>query len=322
MALPSAAARLARSLPLDALRGFEAAARLASFTAAADELSLTQSAVSKQVKALEDTIGRPLFERGPRGLALTAEGRVLLDALQPLLRGFEAALAPLAGGGARRTVSISVTPSFGSLWLAPRLPELQRREPTVDLYIDASEATRALDRDGLQLAIRQARDDEAAAGWTPLLRERVMLVAAPALAAAVRCPADIAALPLLVFRHAVERHPWMSWPHWLARLGLPPSPTQPLVHFSQYEPLLKAAIEGAGLALGRTPLVAPALHDGRLQVVLPEFRLDGLRYHLVVAAQAAARPEVQRIADWFGDALAEHDAGRLAQTPRNPASAG
>lgn len=308
MAPPSAAARLARALSLDALRGFESAARLESFTAAADELSLTQSAVSKQVKALEDAVGKPLFQRSPRGLLLTPEGRVLLEAVQPLLRGFEAALAPLAGG-TRRTVSISVTPSFGSLWLALRLPELQRREPFVDLHIDASEAARPLDREGFHLAVRQARDDEAAAGWTPLLRERVMLVAAPALAAAVHRPDDIATLPLLVFRHAVERHPWMSWSHWLAELGLPPSPRQPVVHFSQYEPLLKAAQEGAGLAIGRTPLIDPALHDGRLQVVLPAHQLDGLRYHLVVADGARGRPEVQRVADWLVSSLAEEDAG-------------
>lgn len=305
-AFDAAAARVLRSLSLDALRGFDAAARRASFTAAADELCLTQSAVSKQVKALEQVLGKPLFVRGPRGLALTDEGQALHQAVSPVLRTLEQALGALAGA-VRRTVSVSVTPSFASLWLAPRLAAYQRAAPDIDVRIDASEQPRQLAREGIDLALRQAAPGRAEPGSRPLLQEWVRPLAAPALAARVHVPADLARLPLLVFRHAVERHPAMSWSHWFDRLGLAPSRTQPLIHFSQYEHLLKAAAEGAGIALGRRPLVDPLLREGRLAPLLPgraDLAQPGLVHHLLVAPSAAARVEVAAFVAWLEAELA------------------
>lgn len=298
-----AAARLLRTLSLDALRGFEAAARRLNFTLAADELCLTQSAVSKQIKALEETIGQTLFVRGARGLSLTPEGRVLYSGVAPALQQLAQALEPLVDRQ-RHNVSITVTPSFASLWLAPRLAGFLREQPAIDVRVDAAESNLALEREGFDLAVRlAASDDEVAPSGEALTRERLMLVAAPSLAARVRDASDLLRVPLLVFRHAVQRHPWMSWPHWFGQLGIAPRSDQPVLQFSQYEHVVKAAVEGAGVAIGRAPLVWPGLRSGQLQVVLPEVQADGLDWTLLVAARSRDRPPVQAFAAWIRENL-------------------
>lgn len=298
-----AAARLLRTLSLDALRGFEAAARRLNFTLAAEELCLTQSAVSKQIKALEEAIGQTLFVRGARGLALTREGRLLYGGVAPALQQLAQALEPLVDCQ-RHGVAITVTPSFASLWLAPRLAEFLREHPAIDVRVDAAESNLALEREGFDLAVRLAAADEA--GQTPadvLTRERLMLVAAPAIAARVHQAQDLLHVPLLVFRHAVQRHPWMSWTHWFGQLGVAPRSDQQVLQFSQYEHLIKAAVEGAGVAIGRAPLVWPALRSGQLQVVLPEVQADGLEWVLRVCARSRERPPVQAFAEWIRASL-------------------
>lgn len=299
----TAATRLLRTLSLDALRGFEAAARQLSFTVAAEELCLTQSAVSKQVKTLEEAIGKPLFVRGPRSLSLTSDGRRLYEGTRDVLRQLEQTLDQLVASE-RKTVAVTVTPSFASLWLAPKLAAFRQRQPSIDIRVDASETNVALEREGFDLAVRLARPGHANSSWRRLMQERVMLVAAPALAARVGSPADLPKLPLLVFHHPVERFPWMSWSHWYERLGLTPTAAQPVFQFSQYEHVVKSAIEGGGVAIGRTPLVLPQLRAGMLQVVAPEAQADGLAYHLVMSERSENRPEVLCFADWIERELA------------------
>lgn len=304
----TAAARLLRTVSLDALRGFEAAARHLSFTAAADALGLTQSAVSKQVKSLEDAFGKALFTRGPRGLALTAHGHLLHVAVRDTLARLEGALQQLVQAD-RQAVSVSVTPSFASLWLVPRLAAYAAQAPAVDIRVDAAEAPVSLERTGIDLAVRLSPPAAAAAGWKLLAHERLLLVAAPAIAQRLRTPIDLTRQALLVFQHTTAQHPWMSWRHWYDHLGLTQAATQPVFEFSQYEHLLKAAAEGLGVAIGRTPLVLPLLRRGQLEVVLPELQAQGLAYYLVTSADAAARPEVQAFAAWVERELAAEALG-------------
>lgn len=301
----SAAARLLRTLSLDALRGFEAAARLGSFTAAAEALSLTQSAVSKQVKLLEDALGQALFVRGARGLKLTAEGRVLQAGTLAALQQLEATLLRIVPGQRQKLV-VSVTPSFAALWLLPRLPAFHALAPHVDLQVDAVEDSRVLERDGVDLAIRLSTANQAEAGWQLLMRERLILVAAPAVASRIRTPADLAQVPRLVHNHAIERHAGMGWRHWLDRLGLSASTPQPVFQFTQYELALKAAVQGLGVAIGRLPLVQQALEDGSLQQVLADEMsgsCEGLGCYLVLSPQAAERADVLAFAEWIGNTL-------------------
>ncbi|SDN89622.1 LysR substrate-binding domain-containing protein [Polaromonas sp. JS666] len=291
-----------RAMSLDAIRGFESAARHLSFTAAAEELCITQSAVSKQVKSLEDALGAPLFLRGGKGLSLTPQGRELYEAARASLSQLASAVDRLLAVD-RASVAVTTTPSFAALWLAPKLAKFQQLEPAIDVRVDASEARVNLEREGLDLAVRlypvQPGDES-----LPLLQEQALLVAAPAVAARIHSPADIAHIPLLVYYDPATRFPWMSWPDWYERLGLKQSAQQPCLYFSQYEHVVNAAVQGGGIAIGRTPLVLPLLRGGQLTVVLPGQTVDGLGYRIITSAHSADRPAVQKFRAWLERELA------------------
>jgi len=326
---PDPAATLLRNLSLDALRGFESAARHLSFTAAAEELSLTQSAVSKQVKALEEALRQDLFVRGARGLRLTGAGALLLEGVGDALGRLASAVAGLqrADGAVRARLAVTTSPSFASLWLVPRLAGFQALHPEVDVHIDSSQQNLPLARADVDVAIRLTRAEDLpsdADAARPLLRQRAMLVAAPEVAARVRTAADLAGQTLLVFSLPGERFAQLSWARWHERLGLAPSAAQPRFHFSQYDDLLRACAQGMGVAIGLTPLVLPRLRDGELAVVLPAHAVDGPFYRLLVAPQRAARPEVRAFCDWLQRALDDDAPCRpvAGSTPAAPRTAG
>ena len=141
-------------------------------------------------------------------------------------------------------------------------------------------------------------------GPPPLLQEQALLVAAPAVAARIQAATDILTTPLLVYYDPASRFPWMSWPDWYERLGLKQSAQQPCLYFSQYEHVLTAAVQAAGIAIGRTPLVLPLLRSGQLTVVLPGETVAGLGYRIVTSAHSAERPAVQKFRAWLERELA------------------
>jgi LysR family transcriptional regulator, glycine cleavage system transcriptional activator len=292
-----------RDMSLDAIRGFESAARHLSFTAAAEELFITQSAVSKQVKSLEDALGAALFLRGGKGLSLTPKGRELYEAARAALGQLASAVNRLLAVD-RESIAVTSTPSFAALWLAPKLAKFQLLEPAIDVRVDASEARVNLEREGMDLAVRLSAWVPGSEGPPPLLQEQALLVAAPAVAARITTDADILGTPLLVYYDPATRFSWMSWTAWYERLGLKQSAQQPCLYFSQYEHVLTAAVQGAGLAIGRTPLVLPLLRNGQLKVVLPGHTVTGLGYRILSSAHSAERPAVQKFRDWLERELA------------------
>ncbi|MGZ9032991.1 MAG: LysR family transcriptional regulator, partial [Rhodospirillales bacterium] len=188
---------MARRLPpLNALRAFEAAARHLSFTRAADELNVTQAAVSHQVKTLEEQIGLPLFRRLSRGLMLTDEGQTLFPAVRHAFDTVAEAVDRLharTGGGA---LTVSVLPSFAVKWLVPRMSRFQERHPDIDLRITAADRLVDFARDGVDGAVRFG-----AGAWPELsadfvVDEFVIPVCAPALATHLEVPADLARMTL------------------------------------------------------------------------------------------------------------------------------
>jgi LysR family glycine cleavage system transcriptional activator len=143
-----------RPIALSGLRGFEAAARLLSFTLAADELGLTQSAVSRQVKGVEEQVGRALFRRGVRSLQLTDAGERLYRAVHAGLLEVDRGVEEIRGHRRRRRISLTTAASLASLMLVPRLPDFSRLHPGIDIRIDASDVVRDLEADGIDIAIR------------------------------------------------------------------------------------------------------------------------------------------------------------------------
>lgn len=193
---PKPASRLPN---LDLLKGFEAAARLLSFTRAGEELHLTQSAVSRQMLDLEEQLGTALFHRRHRSLALTEAGQTLYPAAVQVLSTMRATMDRLRALGGRRVLSVTTTHSLAAMWLVPRLIGYRRVAPDVDVRISADARFARLDREDFDVGLRLCRAELAGPGAVRLFGEKVFPVAAPALARKLRAPADLAGEVLLEF---------------------------------------------------------------------------------------------------------------------------
>ncbi len=286
--------------PLELLLAFEASARHLSFTRAAEELFLTQSAVSRQIQALEASLGGKLFERRTRALLLTEGGQRLYRTVQAVLGELQAATQKLRGVQAARTVTVTTMPGFASLWLIPRLNGYLQANPGVDVRISASSELVNLERAGMDLAIRYGAS--AAMGGAPLLfGESVIPVCSPALAAdpsrPLRRPEDLRRHVLLNLDN--PRAAWLDWDIWLyanGAGGLEPAGT---LLFSQYDQLIQAAASGQGVALGRLPIVRRMLREGQLVAPFKRSVPSARGYFLVRSARTGAKPEVAAFADWL-----------------------
>lgn len=293
--------RNAKLPSLDLLRGFEAAARLLSFTRAGEELFLTQSAVSRQIQELESQLGVPLFERRHRSLALTGAGRELYAAAAQVLATMRAATERLRAQAGRRRVSVTTTHSFAALWLVPRLASFMRAHPEVQVRISADTRVQDLEREGLDLAIRHGPASLAGPNAVRLFGEKVFPVCSPKLLrrSPLEKPSDLARHVLLQFDDPDGRHPWLNWKTWLEIERVPDLKPAGSLMFSGYEQIIPAAIAGHGVALGRSPLVRDALAAGDLVAPFRR-RADPARaYYAVLSSSAAERPEVADFVAWL-----------------------
>ena len=295
-----------RRLPsLDFLRGFEASGRLLSFTRAAAELHLTQSALSRQVAAIEDALGVPLFERRHRSLRLTAEGEAFHREIAAHLEGI--ARAAESAGSTRRAPGLTVTTtvSFASLWLIPRLPRFRVERPDVEVYVSAHDRNVDLARGEVDVAIRYVkRNAPLPADALPMFGERMLPVVSPAVArdprTPLRRPADLAKHVLLHLDDPEGRVPWLNWPQWLTSNGAPGLKPAGSLRFTLYDQVVQAAVGGQGVALGRLPLVAEHLREGRLVAPFPK-KYDSERgYVALVAPHAVGRDDVAAFVRWLG----------------------
>lgn len=246
--------------PLQSLLAFEAAARWLNFTRAAEELGTTQSAVSQQIRLLEVDIPALLFRRLPRGVALTAEGEALAEAVRRGLGEIQAAIEALRPGRQRR-IRLATDFGFAAWWLMPRLATLGAAFPEVDLDILTSQRPwrEAGGTDEEDIAILFGAGTWAGRTARLLFPERVTPVRAPSL------PAETTPLNTrLLHLQGPDAHPgWLSWADWFRSQGIAP-PAGTGLAFNNYHLLLQAALEGQGVALGWTPLVDDLLRDGRL----------------------------------------------------------
>ena len=289
---------------LDFLRGFESAGRLLSFTRAAGELHLTQSALSRQVAAIEQALGVALFERRHRSLKLTPEGEAFHREVAAHLQGI--ARAAEAAAGARRAPGLTVTTtvSFASLWLIPRLPRFRAAHPDVEVYVSADDRTVDLASGEVDVAIRYvSRQTKLPGDALPMFGERMLPVVSPAVARDPRTPlkrpADLAGHVLLHLDDPEGRVPWLNWPAWLAANGAPGLRPAGSLRFTLYDQVVQAAVGGQGVALGRLPLIAELLRDGRLVAPFPK-RYDSERgYVALVAPRAREREDVAAFVRWL-----------------------
>ncbi len=294
---------MTRTLPsLDLIRGFEAAARQLSFTRAASELFLTQSAVSRQVQALEEHLGVRLFERRHREIRLTEAGQQLYRSSVEALRLLTDTAERIREKGVGRSVTVTCSIGFASLWLVPRLMDFREQHPDIDIRIDANNRLLDLDRERIEAAVRYCPAKLAPAGARKLFGEEVFPVCSPALLGRagkpLAEPADLRHQVLLHYQAAEKFWPTGAWRVWLETMGLHGLRSAGSLEFNQYDQLINAALEGQGVALGVSPLVRRHIQHGRL-VGLFEQRFASPRgYYLITARYASERPEVHDFNEW------------------------
>ncbi|AQU84706.1 MULTISPECIES: LysR family transcriptional regulator [unclassified Halomonas] len=246
-------------LPLKALRAFEASARHLSFTRAAEELCVTQAAVSHQVKLLESQLRVPLFIRLPRGLMLTQEGELLLPVLESSFDQMAHTLDRLGESRYREVLNVGVVGTFAVGWLLPRLEGFQKKYPFVDLRLSTHNNRADLAAEGLDLAIRFGTGAWHGTAAQPLLPASLSVMCTPVIAARLTTPSDVLGETWLRSYRADE------WTEWLLAAGLPRSfPMTKSIVFDSSIAMVEAAMQGAGVALAPPLMFSRQLNSGAL----------------------------------------------------------
>ena len=282
--------------PLSALRAFEAAARCGSFKQAAIDLAVTPTAISHQIRSLEDHTGLVLFERRTRRVMLTEAGQLLYPVLREGFDSFAAALDRLRKTKSRAAVAISATTAFTAKWLVPKVSRFQALHPDIDLKLHASDAAVDLESNAIDLAIRYGR------GPYPGLRAEVMFtdrfapVVNPNLG--VRTPSDLDRVPLIHFEWHRPDPVNPTWAGWFRAAGLVANDPRSQLRFSDESHAIQAAVAGQGVALLSLSLVADELAASRLiQPFGPV--IEGLTYHMLTPGHQPMSHVVAAAADWL-----------------------
>lgn len=279
--------------PLNSLRAFEVAARHLSFTRAAEELNVTQAAVSHQVKALEARLGVALFRRLPKGLLLTEEGHALLPDLRDAFDRLAQAVDRVGRSGATGSLTISLLTTFALGWLVPRLPRFQVEHPSIDVRLTTSARLVNFAIEDVDVAIRYG-----AGGWAGLRCDKIFDDVVTPLCGRrfkdkLRKPPDVLSLPLL---HEQYEHDWRTW---FNAAGLSAGHLKPGPVFDSTRVAIEGAIAGVGIAVGAPFLFLPEISAGLLfqpfDLVVP----NGKAYWLVSPEVTAERPKIKAFRDWI-----------------------
>lgn len=300
---------MTRLPPLTAMRSFEVAARHLSFTKAAEELFVTQAAISHQIKALERDLGVSLFRRLNRTLALTDEGQALLpyvrDAFDQLNAGVQH-LEQLCCSGA---LTISTTPSFAGHWLVGRLGRLRSQHPDIELRLSATEREVDLLREGVDCGIRHGLGDWPGLRVDRLFQATMVPVCSPSLLngpLSLNEPADLAHHTIL---HALDGAD--EWLVWLRAAGVEGLDIGHGLQFDNGELALKAAMSGIGIAMGRLPVIDDDLAAGRL---VEPFELEfdeQCAYYFIAPETTAEQPKIEAFRSWLLDEVARSEQQNL-----------
>lgn len=320
---------MAKLPPLNSLRAFEAAGRHLSFTKAGDELAVTPTAISHQIRLLEETLGVKLFRRLPRQLLLTDQGQMLLAEAKDAFQRLAHAVERVAAGGLSGPLTVSSTQTFAWSWLVPRLYKFQAAYPEIDLRLEASQRAVDFHREGVDAAIRYGRGN-----WpglhavqlfeevlTPLL-SRKLLESGPPLDE----PRDLLRYPLL------HDSPFNAedWRAWFALAGVTGLDHRSGGAFDSSQMAVQAALTGAGVALVMPQFFRADLESGRLVQPFPLTLKCGKAHYFACPEQSAGLGKIAAFRDWLlkeleGDPLrtgAGADAGNRAEVVAAPARKG
>ena len=284
--------------PLNALRAFEAAARHLSFKLAAEELNVSQSAVSHQVKGLEEFLGFPLFTRGTRSVTLTRRGLVyypvLRNAFESIAEGTELVLE----NGATRVLTLQVYSTFTIRWLLPRLAAFQAENPDVQLRLTTAQADVDFEHDDVDAAIMIGHPDNDALDYSYLFDAELFPVCSREFMRKLGAGASPSALKP---QHILQVYPSREdWPVWLAANGLASLSTNEGLQLESYDIALKSAVQGMGVALGQQPYVSEDLAQESLVEMFPGLRVKNpRRWMLACRSEKRDQPRLATFRSWL-----------------------
>lgn len=283
----------------DLIHSFVAVGRRMSMTLAAQDLCLTQSAVSRQIRALEDAMGVKLLSRGYRSISFTPEGERLFRVADDVVQRLHQVCAELSDVTQRMPVTITASIGVTALWLLPRLGRFQEKHPHIDVRVAANNKLLDLRREGVDLAIRYCTASDAPPGSTRLFEESVVPTADPSLAVRpLDSPEAITEHVLLEFDD--PQRPWLQWGEQLDAMGFGGVKPKGILRFNQYDHVIQAAVAGQGIALGRMALVEPMLKDKRLVTLAGGKRPEPSGYaYWLVQADPEPRDDVAHVIRWI-----------------------
>ena len=292
---------------LSSLRAFEAAARHLSFQAAAGELNVSPSAVSHAVRALEADLGSRLFVRGTRSVALTEAGRTLAPGLKDGFDAIERAVGAARRVGARPTLTLSTGPAIAAKWIVPRLYAFEERHPDIDVRITTSLRLVDLAREGIDAGIRFGRGPYPDLDARRLFGDALVPMAAPAIAATLREPADLLDHRLIVDRSTADDDAMPRWSDWFEAVGVGRERWEEAVGrarvITQAHHTIQAVMDGAGIAFGRLAVAAADLQAGRLAVPFGPHLPTPHSFWFVTAKGRMREPPIATFLDWIGNEI-------------------
>jgi len=291
---------------LRSLRSFEAAARRLSFTKAAGELGVTPAAISHQIRELEDQLQVALFSRTSRSMRLTREGEILQSAVGECLNGLSQAVARIKKARSERQLRVTASPSIAAKWLVPRMDHFLALHPDANVRIDISQAVPDVARDDVHVAIRGGTGNFPGLNARRLFQETLFPVCSPSLlegSRQLRTPSDLLHHNLI---HIEWGATWPDWRMWMMAAGIREFDDSRGLHFSQTSLALQAALDGQGVALGESTLVADDLAAGRLvrpfDLALkapPQFA-----YYVITSPDSTTMPMIRAFEQWVLDEAA------------------
>ena len=293
--------------PFAALRAFRAAARRGRFRDAAEELGLSEPAISHQIRKLEEFLHLSLFERSGSKVALTEVGRRYFEDIDPAMARIGEATQALMGGGDRARVALTLPPSLAIFWLIPKLAAFEAARPEIDLQLVTTTRRLDLRREQIDLAIRHG-----AGGWPDLdaafqMAESAMPVGSPAIVAGLGSPPVAARISEL--RVIVSAYFPQEWEEWSAAHGLAPPNLSSAVRLESQEQVLAAAESGLGMAMGRSPLVDDRLARGTLVAPFGAMTGAGTGYYLCTPKGRTPTVAARRVARWLTEIAGTTGAG-------------
>jgi LysR family transcriptional regulator, glycine cleavage system transcriptional activator len=282
--------------PLNALKAFEAAARNLSFTRAAEELFVTQAAISHQIKGLEEYLGIKLFRRRNRSLLLSEEGQSYFLDIKDIFSGISDATERLLARSAKGALTVSLQPSFAIQWLVPRLVRFSEVHPDIDVRIKAVDMDEGSLTDDVDVAIYYGRDNWPGLRADKLHAEYLIPVCSPMLlmgTKSLKTPEDLTRHTLL---HDTSRRDWKAW---FKQLDIQAANVNQGPIFSHSSMVIQAAIHGQGVALGHSVLTQPEIDAGRLVCPFEQVLMSKNAYYLVCHESQAALGKIAAFREWM-----------------------